>query len=48
MQQVKPYDLGWLARPSTFLDVGKAKQKMQKFILGEVQALGYSLGACLQ
>jgi hypothetical protein len=47
LQQTKPYDLGWLAKPNTFLGVGK-EIKMQKFILRKVQALSYSLGACLQ
>ena len=31
LQQIKPYDLGWLEKPNTFLGVGKAI-KMQKFI----------------
>jgi hypothetical protein len=29
--KIKPYDLGWLAKPSTFLGVGK-EIKMQKII----------------
>jgi hypothetical protein len=30
LQKVKPYDLGWLAKPNTFLGVGKKTKKLQK------------------
>jgi hypothetical protein len=29
LQQVKPYDLGWLAKPSTFLGVGKENKNAE-------------------